>query len=217
LRAFIEDEERDLGLLPSASERWLEHTALLGQTVRTDPTAAVNVTGRHGTGTISVTDVRTLDAGGHDTHHFRHGEPFTLQVHYQVNIPDLKERAQVLVAFHRDGVTDVCRVWTRDLIFDARRSPQGLLQLRWPRLLLGNGTFTITLMIAKEGYYDSPQAQYFSLNPGVFSCLSRVMEIVVADAGIVGTGTGVVAEGEWTLLDDVKTLSVSDGAQRSAR
>jgi hypothetical protein len=176
----------------------------------------VNVTGRHGTGAISVIDVRTLDGAGHDTHHFRHGEPFTLEVHYQVNIPHFKEAAQVLLAFHRDGVTDVCRVWTRDLIFDATRNREGRFQFRWPRLLLGNGTFTITLMIAKAGYYDSPQAQYFSLNPGVFSCLSRVLEIVVADAGIVGTGTGVVADGAWTLLDDVETLSVSDGAQRSA-
>jgi hypothetical protein len=56
-------------------------------------------------------------------------------------------------------------------------------------------------MLAREGYYDREQTKYFSLNPEVYTCLSRVIEIDVRDAGIVGTGTGVVAEAEWHLVD----------------
>ena len=82
-----------------------------------------------------------------------------------------------------------------------------------PRLYLANGTFTLTVMVAREGYYDRQQTKYFSFNPEVYTCLSRVTEIVVSDGGIVGSGTGVVGSGDWSLLDEAAAVrALGDGA-----
>jgi hypothetical protein len=116
-----------------------------------------------------------------------------------VNAPELRERAQVLIAFHRNGVEDVLRVITRDLLFDERAAKCGVVTLRLPRLALAEGTYMVTVMVAEEGYYDRPQSVFYSLNPGVYDCLTKVMEIVVYGGGIVGSGTTIVAEGEWAL------------------
>jgi ABC-type polysaccharide/polyol phosphate transport system ATPase subunit len=202
LRCFANNAELALGALPPAAAEWAHHeTAVRPDALPADAAAGVSLTGRQGSGAIAVRDVRTLNGQGEETPFFRHEEPFTLMIGYTINQPELAERAQVLIAFHRDGVLDVCRVWTRELLFDAAARPRGHIRLHLPRLYLAAGTFTITVMIAEQGYYDQQQTRYFSLNPGVYTCLSRVVEIVISDGRIVGTGTGVVGDGEWELLD----------------
>jgi ABC-type polysaccharide/polyol phosphate transport system ATPase subunit len=203
LRCFVDSTTLDLGALPPAIGAWAHHQAPLRPDAGgiADAAAGVSLTGRQGTGAIAVRDVRTIDAKGDDTHLFRHEEPFTLLIGYTINQPGLAERAQVLIAFHRDGVVDTCRIWTRELTFDAARRPRGSIRLYLPRLYLADGTYTITIMIAQEGYYDRQQTKYFSLNPEVYTCLSRVVEIVISGGRIVGSGTGVVGDGDWELLD----------------
>ena len=216
LRAYLDGTERDLGALPPVAGHWGTAEAALA-TALGSQASEVSLTGRHGTGAISVLDVRTLDASGAETHYFKHGEPFTLQVHYQINKPDLKEHAQMLVAVHRDGIVDTCRIWTRELAFDATARRRGIAQLHLPRMFLASGTFTLTVMLAQEGYYDREQSKYFSLNPEVYTCLSRITEIVVTDAGIVGSGTGVVVDGEWSIIDEAAAPATSTGRLEPAR
>lgn len=206
VRCFIEGKELNLGPLPAVSAAWEQHEVALDPvaTAAADVTTVVSLAGRQGTAAIAVHDVRTVNADGRDSHFFRHGEPFTLLIGYQIHQPGLSERAQVLIAIHRDGIVDTCRIYTRDLIFDEARQPKGVIRLHLPRLYLGTGTYTITVMVAQEGYYDRQQTKYFSLNPEVYTCLSRVTEIVVSDGGIIGSGTGVVAEGEWELQPDLE-------------
>lgn len=204
LRCFVGGTELNLGLLPPVAAGWHTHEASLdrGAAAPADPSAGISLTGRQGTGVISVREVRTLNAMGEDTHFFRHGEPFTLLVGYRIHRPALVERAQVLIAIHRDGVLDTCRIFSRELLFDSSQRKRGRIRLHLPNLYLANGTFTLTVMVAQEGYYDRHQTKYFSLNPEVYTCLSRVTEIVVEGGGIVASGTGVVGTGDWALLDD---------------
>ena len=68
-----------------------------------------------------------------------------------------------------------------------------------PALPFGAGTHTVTVMVAREGYYDETQTLYFSLNPGVYACHSRALEMVVTGGGAVASGTAVVGDGEWSL------------------
>ena len=51
----------------------------------------------------------------------------------------------------------------------------------------------------RDGYYDETQTLYFSLNPGVYACHSRALEVVVTGGGAVASGTAVVGDGEWSL------------------
>jgi lipopolysaccharide transport system ATP-binding protein len=202
---FHRDRALDLGALPPASGQWQQHTARYEQEAVTPASPPevpeINTSGQQGTGAITVTDVRCVNGRGQQGHFFDHGEPVEFHIAYRLNRPDLCEYVQVLVALHRDGVQDVCRFLTRELLFDAARCPAGTVVARLPRLPLAEGTYTVTVMVAEEGYYDREQTLFYSINPGVYACLARLFEIVVQKGGLVGKGTGVVIEADWSLTD----------------
>ncbi|HXG12348.1 MAG TPA: ABC transporter ATP-binding protein [Gemmataceae bacterium] len=205
LRLYHNESVLDLGPLPPSSGRWQKYIARPQQPSAGPALSAVradiNSTGQHGSGAIAVTSVWCVNADGREAHFFNHGEPIEFHVAYRINKPDLCEHSQVLIALHRDGVRDVCRFITRDLLFDASQRPIGTICARLPRLPLAEGTYTVTVMVAEEGYYDRDQTLFYSINPGVYACLVRVLEIVVQKGGPVGSGTGVVIEADWTWAD----------------
>jgi len=52
------------------------------------------------------------------------------------------------------------------------------------------------------GRFSTPQREqvlFYSINPGMYDCFTRGLEIEVVNGGTVGTGTGVVADAEWSL------------------
>ena len=196
VHCFVRGREIALGLLPQSSGTWITGVA---NGLQLGPAPTAGAAGRQGTGVIVVERVRPLNDGHQESFTFQHGAAFTLEFAYRINRPGLKERAQVLVAFHRDGVQDVMRSISRDLLFDEAVQAEGVITVRFPRLPLANGSYSVTVMLAKEGYYDETQSVYFSVNPGVYTCLTRVFEIVVEGGGIVASGTGVVLDAEWSL------------------
>jgi hypothetical protein len=58
----------------------------------------------------------------------------------------------------------------------------------------------VSLGITERGYFDREQALFYSINPGMYDCFTRGLEIEVVGGGTVGTGTGVVADAEWRVL-----------------
>ena len=199
VRAFVDGRDAPLGLLPPSAGGWATHRATPSEMTRAEQAKTLTPSGRQGTGAIVVDAVKPLNAEQRETYGFRHGEAFELHMHYSIHQPGLRERPQVLVAFHRDGVQDVMRTICRGFVFDEREQRQGVIVLRFPKLPLATGTYSVTVMVAREGYYDEQQSIYFSINPGVYTCLTRIFDINVEQGGIVGTGTGVVAEGEWSV------------------
>jgi hypothetical protein len=154
--------------------------------------------GAFGAGDIVIRGAEFVDARGAATYALAHGSPASLLVHYEILNPALAERAQVSVGFHRDGVQDVCRFIARDLCFDAQRRT-GVVRLNIPSMQLTDGTYTVSVMIAKEGYYDREQATFYTINPEVYSARARLFEVMVVGAGLIGSGTVAVASGQWTL------------------
>ena len=67
-----------------------------------------------------------------------------------------------------------------------------------PRIDLTDGEYSLTVMIAQAGYYDQHQTTFFAVHPGVYSCLSRVLDIRIVDGGFIGAGTVTVKDGVWT-------------------
>lgn len=197
VRAFVDGHEVALGSLQPSAGSWRTHRSSEANAAVPTTAPPLTPTGRQGTGAIVVEVVTPLDENDNEAYAFKHGAPFKLRLRYRINQPDLHERAQVLVAFVRDGVQDVMRTIYRDFTFDASEQLEGLVELVFPRLPLATGTYALTIMVVRENYFDEPQTLYFSINPGVYTCLTRAFDIKVEDGGIVGTGTGVVSEGEW--------------------
>jgi homopolymeric O-antigen transport system ATP-binding protein len=199
VRLYVRGRELSLGRIVDAGTEWKTYTALAVDDASDPAKRPVNVTGVHGTGSIVVTGARFVSDDDRELHILEHGSTARLDIDYAIFNPDLHERCQVVLAVHKDGIEDVARYITRDLLFDARERPRGTVRLTIPRLTLTNGTYAVTLMIAKERYYDTDQVVFYSINPSVYCCVSRFFEVSVVGSGLIGTGTRHVLEGAWSL------------------
>lgn len=202
VRVFVGDTRYDLGPLPPSTGAWVRHTVPV--TGAGAPDALVVRPGQGtaphaGSGSIQVTGARFEDEHGEERYVLEHGAPCTARVSFRIGQPGLKERAQVLLALRRDGVQDVCRVIARDLLFDAETTPAGTIAIRWAHLPLAVGRYTVTIMVAEEGYYDRPVTTFYSVNPGVYSCVPDAIEISVTGGGLVAQGTVFVDDVEWSI------------------
>ena len=210
VQAFIGDREFHLLELTTAPRAWQSIAASSVDARRPAGVEAVRNLSV-GSGHIVITDIRCLDRAGRVKSVFAHGEPFTLSVGYQINDPNFKEDVQLLAAFHRDGVHDVCRMFCRALGLDAARGTRGTLEMRLRRMCLGAGKYTVSFGITESGYFEREQVLFYSINPGMYDCLARGFEIEVLDAGLVGRGTGVVADAEWRVMGDHEIAHVRHG------
>ena len=202
-RAYLTDKHAELGSLVFPAGVW--HTARSGSASlivngSAAPLAEINPTGVHGTGRMTLEQVAVRDASGVEHYQLTHGEEANVDLYFAIPDSSFNQRVQVLVAFQRDGVTDVCRIIARHLRFDASTMTRGCIRLHIDRLGLAPGAYALSVMIAEEGYYDREQVLFYSINPSVYCCLSRVCDIVVSGGGAAAAGTGVVLEGQWTIL-----------------
>lgn len=196
----VRGRQMDFGLLPRGDGSWVSHLAN-ASAATADGAAQFTTGGVHGSGRITVDDLRLRNATGVESFQVAHGESASIEIDYQIRDPRLREAAQVCIAFQRDGVQDICRVIARDLLFDASRCSKGTMRMSLPRLPLANGSYAVTVLIAKPGYYDESPTLFFSINPDVYVCIARGLEFDVVGGGTLGTGTGVVLDAEWSLCE----------------
>ena len=163
----------------------------------TEPT--LNRTGVYGAGDMRMEGFRVLDGEGRETLVVNVGEPMRLEIDYRIVRPTLREKAQVLVAFHRNGVQDVLRVLHRDFLFDYEQAETGTVSIAFDPLPLPPGAYSIVVVITAEGYYDTRQSVYFSINPDMYFLQSCAAEIQVAGFWQLYEGAGVVGEAAWSV------------------
>lgn len=185
------------GRLPETEGEWKNDYAIekdaSGLTVRSS-----NI----GTNRVGVLDARFVDQAGKEIFLIPHGEPAKLLIEYKINDPELKEKSQVVVAFHRDGSVDVCRYISRDLFFDGEHLPTGIIEFSLTKFPLSAGRYTLTIMVAEQDYYDRQQTLYFTINPGVYSVRSKFMEFEVVGNTTLSAGTVFVGDGEWDIYSE---------------
>ena len=162
-------------------------------------TPSVNVTGIYGAGDIELLGLRLIGRDERERHVFSVGEAVTFAIDYRIRRPDLKEKLHIVLAFRRDGVTDVMRLFADELLFDATTKPEGAAMAHFKRLPLGPGQYSITVLIAREGYYSVRQTQFFSMNPGVYAAQIGLNEITVEGTSQLYSGTGAVVDADWSL------------------
>lgn len=200
-RASLSERHVELGPLPDSTGDWITHLCC-EEAAGSGTGPDVNVRGRHGTGRITISDVRTRNAAGEETFFLQHGEAVEFEIDYRINDPELNERCDVVFALQRDGVLDVARFRSADLRFDASRQSTGTVRARFDSLPVGNGTYTVTTMLCREGYWDEKQNQYFAINPGVYTCMSRVIEITISGGDPLADGTGAILLPAWEFVRD---------------
>lgn len=201
VRLFYRDQDAELGVISSASPTWTTWRPGVALPVAAGRSAGgLNITGVHGTGTFTLRDARFVGDDGSEVHLLSHGGPARLEIDYTIHDPSLNEKAQVVIAFHKDGIQDVCRFITRDLMFTAADSSEGTIRLQVPSLRMTDGDYSVTIMIAKEGYYDSSPSLFYTINPDVYCCVSRMFDVSVVGSGLIGSGTVHVAVGDWSLV-----------------
>ncbi|MBX9903484.1 MAG: ABC transporter ATP-binding protein [Burkholderiales bacterium] len=190
------------GSLPESHGKWTDHVISLSENSSL-PGKNDSILGGatiHGTNDILITSVRSFDDTGSETLMFQHGAAMSLEIGFEIRNPQLNQTADLLVGFHRDGITDVCRFFTPDLRFDASSAPVGVVKMKISKINLANGTYTASLTLAKAGYYADNPAIFYAINPDVYTCLSRVLEIQIHGGDLVASGAGVVGEATWQVV-----------------
>lgn len=161
---------------------------------------SVNLDGRYGTGDVEIVALRMVDENGVERHIFPAARPMTICLDYRLRRPDLFEALTIVLAFKRDGVTDVARLICDDLHFDAASSPSGTVSITWPRCPLGAGRYAVTVMIAKAGYHRQKQSVFFTINPAVYDVRVGLLEFEIEDTSQIYVGTGAVLDAHWSCV-----------------
>jgi len=190
----------ELGRLSTARNGWAEVMTAAEASAGEERHGMLRST-VYGTGDIQIVDVRLRNAAGEQTFHVRHGEAVTLEFEYVVRRPCLDEPADVLVSMYRDGVHEACKYFSTGLHFGGPGGSKGAVRVEIDRLPLPNGTYFISVMLAKAGYYASNPSIYFSINPDVYACLSRYLEFEVYGGDLVASGMGLVEVARWSIQE----------------
>jgi len=197
-RLFAGEREVLFEQLPFDHHGWLRRNLSVDPAASASSSALINRSGHYGNGGISIEAVDLADGQGRSTRSLRHGARAVLSFDYRLMDPAISECADIIVAVLREGVETSCRFFTRDLRFDATTAGRGRVELKIERLGLGAGKYSLTLLIARQGYVDRSDHKFFSINPDVFVCIRDLLEFEVTARTIVAQGTPYVAQGQWS-------------------
>jgi len=197
VQIFSNGRGTPVGTLKPETEAWTTQTFELAG-AGDSRLMSFNSDGVQGTGAIVVDDVRMVDSEGVETSIVRHGARVRFFFDYHINDLSIREHAQFVVIFHRDGVQIASRIITRDLLFDGNARPKGRVELDIPKLVLGTGSYAVSVFVGRQGYFDEQQTVFYSLNPGVYYSLNRVLDMTVVGGGLIASGAMFVDDGRWT-------------------
>ena len=189
---------RAIGEIAAEAPEWSRfRLSLAGEPDAAQPELVVRAADNHGSGRVTVTAIRLVDAAGNETYQLAHGEPASVVIDYQVNDPGLKEACQIVLAFRRNATDDMLRLYCPALPIDGSAARQGQIVARLDRLPLGAAEYSITALIAGEGYYESNPTLFYSINPNVYWAGRNVIDFKVTSDHLITQGTGAVVDAVW--------------------
>ena len=136
--------------------------------------------GRFGRRDVEITDVAFLDNGGNVCHQFQVGSYMAVRLRYRINKVGLSEKPTLVVAFQKDGTLRTHRFSTDRLALGFDNEDEGEITVKAAPLLLGAGSYLVTVSAFREGYFQSVESKkFFSTNQGVYDMHLRAYEVVV--------------------------------------
>ena len=154
---------------------------------------------RHGSGGIRITSIDIVDGNGRSTRQLQQGEHYRIEFGYRLVAPQIANNLEMIIAISRDGVLDCMRAFNRELNLPHER-PCGTIRYEINGLPLANGSFVLSALIAKRGYYETQVGRPYSLNENVYDVVSRALEFVVEESCPAYRGTIFKASGQWQVL-----------------
>jgi len=202
LRGYAGDHALDLGELTTVPREWHTHTAPYaadGGSLAHGASLVQASAGIQGAGDIIITEFALLNATGAEVHTVRHGEPVTFRTGFKVLKKGLREHAQVFIVVSRNNAERVCKFMTNQLTFAETEAPEGVIEMRLPKMTLGAGSYSVAVEIAAEGYIEKGITKFFSVDPEVYHCITHALDFTVTNSGWIGDGTIFEGEGDWTI------------------
>lgn len=135
---------------------------------------------RYGSRAFEIVGVTFSDELDQDSLQFAVGSRMRVILDYRINDPAFAERPTIVVAFQKDGITRSHRFWTDRIAFCGADERAGRIEVVADPLLLGAGTYAVTVSVFREGYFESKaRHRFFSANPELLDMHSRGYEVVV--------------------------------------
>ncbi len=134
---------------------------------------------RYGTGRAVVESVTFADASG-PSQEFEVGGRMCVEIVARVVDPVLDEGSTLVVAFHKEGIVEATRVVSEGVRLGPAGTPRRI-SLTLEPLLLGDGEYLVSVLLAEEQYYWRP-TPYFAVSPRVHDFWSRFQSIRVGGA-----------------------------------
>lgn len=163
--------------------------------------------GIFGTGDIRVKNVEWL-VDGIQTNLLQAFDPVQLKLDYDIVNPNLHENLDIAIAVLKNGTETACRYFTRSLDFNGKTAPSGSITMDLDKLRLGEGKYTLTVVIGCEGYFDKKNMPFYTINPFMYFTMRDVLHFEVKSKFLLDQGTPYVVENaDWQFCDKAPETS----------
>ena len=202
LRCYVGEEAEDLGELSTVMGQWATHDAAYssnGSGGSRPATLPAHAAGIQGAGDIIITHFAMLNSAGAEVCTAKHGEEVTFRIEFKIQKKSLREHAQVFIVISRNNTERVCKFMTGHLTFDEALAPEGVVEMRLPKMMLGAGSYSVAVEITAHDYVEAGITKFFSVDPNVYHCITHALDFTVTNSGWIGDGTIFEGEGDWRM------------------
>ena len=152
----------------------------------------------YGTAAIVLSNLRFMQRG-REVLICEPGAHTEIFIDYEIKDETLDCISDLAIVFHKDGLHEVSRSLSSNLLFNYAASKKGSIKIVFTEFHLGAGEYTVSVLIASHGYYEKRDKKYFSINEDVYSCLPRVKTITVEGGSTFAREAKVVEKAEFFL------------------
>lgn len=193
---FTQDKLINALTLPSELQQWISHDVLLEEQGSHLP-LSLNRSGCYGSGAIHILGMELCNESGDKTNIIEHEKPAVFKIDYEIKNPHLKEKLNIILTFYKNGVETSCRFFTDSLLFDAEKCASGQIEVMLDKILLGAGDYSVSILVAKEGYVNQSHFRFYTLNPDMYFSIREALAFKVVGGNVVAQGTPYVGESQW--------------------
>lgn len=152
-----------------------------------------------GSNAVTLKTMKALDRNQQETHVLNTHDAITFEFELQINDPTIQQ-VDILFSLKRNGVDTMARYYVNSL--DLSSTKLNTVSLFIDKLGLGEGEYTVALLIAKSGYLLSNPTKFYSLNPDVYYGGRDLYSLSIFAAVFMEKNTAWITEGEWKVNYD---------------